>query len=178
MSARRWTAAGLVVFGVAFAGQALAGTELGQTFNDARQNGENLVEVVRLALQSGANLTDLAAAASEAGIAADIVAAAALSAGQEPAQVARAIERGSDSTLGYLEPTASRPLATNEETSGAPEVAGTGFEGSQALVQAERRNGGPGPCRSNKICQPASGPTCCQTASSDLPKCEPHSKCK
>ncbi len=134
MRATRWAAAVLVVVGVAFAGQALAGTDLRQTFKAAKQNVENLVEVLRLALQSGANVTEVAAAASDVGIAADIVTAAALAAGQQPPTVARAIESSPDANLGYLEPAASKPLSVNDAASGTTEVAGTRFDISRNAV--------------------------------------------
>jgi len=174
-------AAVMVVVGVAFAGQALAGTELQQTFKAAKQNGENLVEVLRLALQSGANINDVAAAASEAGIGADIVTAAALAAGQEPPKVARAVEQGSDTNLGYMAPAGARHLSGDEATSGTPEVAGTSFQVSRTVVELSKEDKDKDkdkPCRADEICQPSSGPLCCQTASSDLPKCKPHDKCK
>lgn len=175
-------AAVVVVVGVAFAGQALAGSELQQTFKAAKQNGENLVEVIRLALQAGANLNDVAAAANEAGIGMDTVTAAALAAGQEPSKVARAVEQGADTNLGYQEPAGSRPLSGYEATSGSTEVAGTSFQGSRVasvLNQEEKdKQDKDKPCREDKICQPASGALCCQTNSTNLPKCQPHDKCK
>lgn len=152
---RRWAAAVLVVVGVAFAGQAWAGSEMQQTFKAAKQNGENLVEVIRLALQSGAELNAVAAAADEAGIGMDIVTAAALAAGMGSPKVARTVEQATDANLGYLEPAGSKPLSDSEATSGVTEGEVPGFLVSQSRGQQ---------CiQCDSICFVASqGITCCR----------------
>lgn len=163
MGVRRWSAAVLVVVGVAFAGEAWAGSEMQQTFKAAKQNGENLVEVIRQALQSGADLNTVAAAADEAGIGADIVTAAALAAGVRSPEVARTVEQATDANLGYLEPAGSKPLSDSVVASGTTEVAGTSFQVSRGA---------------DKVCPPGqlrlqtdSQPACCCKEASDYDTC-------